>query len=311
MTNRDKKSHFAKSKILLITLCILGLAFSYSCSCRNDKITGGDDGTLTDTNEIPKVKVAFVTGEDANNTHLIRLKSDGTDGDSAIIKFTNNAIVELGHIDNGSTGLGFIKTDFNYADGKLSLNDEGKKKLTEAGKSNIIKVNFNLSTTSDNYTDETKNQTKSVDIAIGKIKVWDMKKDVVDVLLALDTSIKTASGMEFMFKDGEGIGNGEGIKLKPRNNTDEFDDGIKVGKKQFGDKLIARLSNSYYNKGLFNKVEVKDDLNTLQPVGTTITFNLDLTPSTFYTTPTSYVGFEIIADLKWSDSGTSKTGVWE
>ena len=42
MTN-SKTIFKQKSKLLLTLLCLLGLAFSYSCSCRNDKITGGDD----------------------------------------------------------------------------------------------------------------------------------------------------------------------------------------------------------------------------------------------------------------------------
>ena len=40
-----KKSHFAKSKISLIVLCILGLVFSYSCNCRNNSTGPGTEDT--------------------------------------------------------------------------------------------------------------------------------------------------------------------------------------------------------------------------------------------------------------------------
>ena len=50
MTNRIiKKSHFAKSKILLTIICILGLVFSYSCNCRNNSTAPGDGGGNGDT----------------------------------------------------------------------------------------------------------------------------------------------------------------------------------------------------------------------------------------------------------------------
>ena len=49
MTNlKTKKSHFAKSKISLIVLCILGLVFSYSCNCRNNS-TAPNDGEIKTT----------------------------------------------------------------------------------------------------------------------------------------------------------------------------------------------------------------------------------------------------------------------
>ena len=44
MRNQTTKSHNAKSKILLITLCIFGLLFSYSCQCKNN---------VSDPNNIP------------------------------------------------------------------------------------------------------------------------------------------------------------------------------------------------------------------------------------------------------------------
>ena len=36
MTNLFKRFFTHKSKFLLIILCLLGMVFSYSCSCRND-----------------------------------------------------------------------------------------------------------------------------------------------------------------------------------------------------------------------------------------------------------------------------------
>ena len=78
MRNQTTKSHNAKSKILLITLCIFGLLFSYSCQCKNnvsdpnnippDNGMPGSSGTNTNTQVTPTYTASDILVADATST---------------------------------------------------------------------------------------------------------------------------------------------------------------------------------------------------------------------------------------------------
>ena len=90
MTNRIiKKSHFAKSKILLIVLCILGLVFSYSCNCRNNSTAPGDGGGNGGGDITPTpTPIHFSASADSMNNHLdLYVQSDNKTNSVVIIKF--------------------------------------------------------------------------------------------------------------------------------------------------------------------------------------------------------------------------------
>lgn len=311
MTNLFKRFFTHKSKFLLIILCLLGMVFSYSCSCRNDSTNPDTPPPTPNGNN----KINFNTGEADGNTYLIRLSSTGDEKDNALIKFTNDDVnnVEIESIDSGTTGINFENADFSYtySDGTLSLTEAGKNKLTEAGKSNAIKVSFKITTTSDKYKDETKIQTKQISIAVGKIKtIKNYKTDVVEpILLKLEDEIEPNTGIRFPMNKGTALDNG--IKLVVKNQSKLIDDGATAGIREFTTELSAVLGNPHYNGGLFSKFELQGDVSQIKPVGTEITLFYNVETATFYEKSPTITTFKVIADMTWTNDDVTKKGKWQ
>ena len=120
MTNlKTKKSHFAKSKILLIILCIFGLAFSYSCSCRDDNpyqpekpeidnngLTGGVDNGQGGKVYTPSVELS-------TNFMVVNSKGDGMKTTISAINL-KNATVKSVSLNNQNITL-------EYKNGVISI----------------------------------------------------------------------------------------------------------------------------------------------------------------------------------------------
>ena len=301
MTNRNKKSHLAKSKIFLIILCLFGMVFSYSCSCRDDG--GPYNPTNTPTN--------FITGEDANNTHLIRLSSDGNNIEKATIRFTNNATVVFADIKDTSSS--FDKDDFEYStEGELSLTDSGKGKLTEAGKSNSVKAVFTLTTTAANITENTKNQTKEIDIAFGKIKDLDIK-GLGDTLKTSATKNITLNSRLTTFRFSDATATSDGLEMKPENDNTDINT-LTASKDTFIEQLLEILGDSYFNGGVLSGAKLKDGSTpsvTGDPKKNMLEFSVELTPDIFYQLPKSFSTYKISANFKFSDKGTEYVGEWQ
>ena len=87
MTNlKTKKSHFAKSKILLTIICILGLVFSYSCNCRNNSTApdNGDNGQIDDKGTFK----ASINMDTLSDTLIVNSKSEVHNNSKLAISFT-------------------------------------------------------------------------------------------------------------------------------------------------------------------------------------------------------------------------------
>ena len=140
LTNKKLKSHFAKSKIYLIILCILGLAFSYSCSCRddnpyvpppitppgNDDLTGGKDNGNWGMEYTPETTLS---------TNVMIVNSAGDGMKSSITITVKNADVEKVSIkDNNDINLEVDK-------GNIIIKD-GFNKFETTAKDFILIVNY-------------------------------------------------------------------------------------------------------------------------------------------------------------------------
>ena len=120
MTNRIiKKSHFAKSKILLIILCILGLVFSYSCNCRNNSTAPVDDNP-------PPPKVFSISTSSVET----RLVQKGSDANSLTyqpsIKFSeknNNAFTVDYEVTDDAGTFTKANTSYDASTGLITFTD--------------------------------------------------------------------------------------------------------------------------------------------------------------------------------------------
>ena len=133
-----------KSKILLIIISIFGLAFSYSCSCRNPEKPPIDGNTINPSMSLSR--------------DLMVVNSDGNETTYKITITVENADFEIADI----TGVeGLTKEDFALTDGVLSLTknfdkvDATEKTLTltvNYKKQSNAEANDTLSKTTDNTT---------------------------------------------------------------------------------------------------------------------------------------------------------------
>lgn len=149
MTNLFKRFFTHKSKFLLIILCLLGMVFSYSCSCRNDSTgpgndgNGGGQGNTTGSQITPSSKLS---------RQLMVVNSGGTTTTKPITITVADAILD--NINFDITGDSLTKDNFDLSDGVLSLtsgfsevNDTTEKdvsitiyykKKPDAGKDDIL-----------------------------------------------------------------------------------------------------------------------------------------------------------------------------
>lgn len=154
MTNLFKRFFTHKSKFLLIIISLLGLAFSYSCSCRDNPVAP-PPSTPEGNNVDPKFFTIYTNAV----TNLLVQKADGTGFNyQPSIKFSeanNNAYTV-----SASTEDTTFKNKLKYDEktGLISLSDYNDL----ATEKKTITITFNISATNSNLSNSTTNFTLDV-----------------------------------------------------------------------------------------------------------------------------------------------------
>ena len=204
-------TNLKKSKIFLIILCLLGLAFSYSCSCRNDKITGGDDGKKDET-----IKNAFTPklNEVYNETNSVLIASkDGKQKTTLKIKFDGN-----GHDIKSAKATKVVDKDgneisgtYNKDDFTLSFTQANLKTLLDKMNSfanpdtNELTITFELTTSSTDVTNTTKT-IENVKAKIIKTQEFDDKAEILKGIISSLGEQSVGKRVSFTFsKDKAGL----------------------------------------------------------------------------------------------------------
>ena len=297
MRNQTTKSHNAKSKILLITLCIFGLLFSYSCQCKNNVSDpnnippdgglggGGGGGSQTDTDpDKDLVDGALST----TSTKVIVVAGAGdTVKTTSTIKF-KNATAELTKVEDSSVSNSFELADLSYTGTTLTLSDSGRGKAPE-GEYRTVKATFSLTASSANVgLTETE---KTVDIEIGKMSSSSDKSAVIKVISEDLKNVGSVmiSGLSGNLSFFNNTVEGETIKVKEDN---KFDAKVSTSstKTAFESKFNeekARITK--ITKMEFDSVEVSQDkktatfkykiflINLYEPIFETTTLSIDIT----------------------------------
>ena len=286
MTNRIiKKSHFAKSKILLIILCILGLVFSYSCNCRNNS-TAPDDNT-TQTNKIITPKANFSTdlmvlGSDGKTTtQKLTITVDNADLKSYSVSGIDG--VELQDDGNGNLIIksGFDNITVNKAPLTITLNYE-KKPDAEA--------DTTLSKTTETKTIQVVKATKLSGTDIGNmLKKMSNIMPVVEYTFPLDNTA-TVEDSKISLKNNSSKTVDGVAALNPASFISELSDCIKAEKVK---------STGYYSSFEINQTPVI--------TGTTAVFTIifKFNPEYEYNEDGIY---KVSADAQSSDT---KKGSWQ
>ena len=237
-TNNVFKVKRQKSKLFLIILCVFGLLFSWSCSCKN-RVSNPDD-TPTDggitpqpTNYIPKTYEATRSGDT-----LILVSSDGASVTPASISFKDATVTSVS-VDVGVTG---INEAFKYENGGLTMTAfEGVTTTRQT-----VTATFNLAP--NDSRDTLSNPTETVSIEV-------VKAITLDITGTGDNSPTKILGNDIFYNDIKDIqDNGyffntarvdttsaNVCKLKNSGNTQ---DGYKMYFSKFRDEIVNGLKSS-------------------------------------------------------------------
>ena len=183
-TNNVFKVKRQKSKLFLIILCIFGLLFSYSCSCKN-RVSNPDDTPNPDPDPyIPKTYEATRSGDT-----LILVSSDGASVTPASISFSNATVTSVS-VDVGATG---INEAFKYENGGLTMTAfEGVTTTRQT-----VTATFNLAP--NDSRDTLSNPTETVSIEVVKSKGTFDKKAAIGTTIKGVTSVM--SPIVFVFSN--------------------------------------------------------------------------------------------------------------
>ena len=156
-----------KSKILLTIICIFGLAFSYSCSCRSPEKPPTGGNTITPSMSLSR--------------DLMVVNSAGNDTTYKITITVADADFEIADI---TSEVGLTKDDFTLKDGVLSLTKSFEKLTDNAEKTLTLTVNYKKKSTAgadDTLSKTTDTQTFKI-IKAQKLTDDEVAKDLQSLL---------------------------------------------------------------------------------------------------------------------------------
>ena len=316
MRNQTTKSHNAKSKILLITLCIFGLLFSWSCSCKNrvSDPTGGDNGDKGPDGET----IIRTNGGAVSGTYTIAVASDGNSvKTAATVKFLNatGKLEAIADVD-ASANTTLTLDDFAYTGTTLTLKDatDTRAKITWDGvDTKKVKATFSLTPTATNV--DLTATTQEVEIEIGKFKTLS-GTDIGNILNTITKHI-FVNGRAITFElSGKATVTENSITIKSQDELyNPNEDPPKATIEDFVENAINVLSDTYYNKNLFSKVELDGDMSSINPDSSDaakIEFNVKPTipNSPFFEATSGFQSYKIIGVYKYIAQGVEKKGQW-
>ena len=256
MRNQTNKTIFKqKSKVFLTILCMLGLVFSWSCSCKNrvSDPTGDNGDKGPDGETIIRTNGGAVSG----SYQIVVASAGDTVSTTATVKFLN-ATGELTAItDTDSTTL--TVDDFDYTGTTLTFKKDTtdaskidttvKDKITWAGtETRKVKATFSLKPTATNV--DLTTTTQDVEIEIKKIQKFE-NNNFGDFLKQLEKiSVGDAKNLA-EFKTASGTYNSGTFTIENGSN----DSATTISKSDLGNNL-AYFYNHLTNKKGYTKVEL-------------------------------------------------------
>ena len=287
MTNLFKRFFTHKSKFLLIILCLLGMVFSYSCSCRNDSTGPGNDGNGGGG---PKSDTwSFNPKLDLGNTYDISFGSEGDKKRDAVVSFyepDNYEIrkIEIDEVQDPKNVL--TKDKIQHKNNGLTIPQDILKKLageltsTDKPATNQVSIVFKLTSTNTTSDDNIKYITNNFNFI--KAKKFDSSN--IEALLQSATKYSwqfdgySGEQAHFAITNGTYIANLNTFKIKELdNNLEDTDNCISKSKFQ---EIKKYLQNSKDTKHYFTSVDVGEP----KEKGNTVEFDLTLKFGDIYET---------------------------
>ena len=279
-TNNVFKVKRQKSKLFLIILCIFGLLFSYSCSCKN-RVSNPDDTPTTP----PPPPGTFSISEATDNVKASIVKTSETIGTIKIgfvsannYAYTMDYTVEDSEADESKK---ITKADFTKSDGNvLTFNDTGLTKVRNSweastdSKENTITINFTF--TADDKTLNNNTQNLSVEVKLTKAPKIDAS-NIGTILNRIHNSNGIAWGdldNSVRFEQGKYENNAYTLTSKVSGT---YDNPIKVSEVKA--KFMDKQNGNYYNGNNVNPYFTVEDDGTVATKSTTeekVSFSVNL-----------------------------------
>ena len=277
MLNQTKRLYKSKSKskIFITILCIFGLLFSYSCSCKN-KVTGpGNDGLENGKPPITDNKDgSVITPSMTLSTNLMVIDNAGTKTTESITITVDNADFEIADI----TGVeGLTKADFTLANGVLSLTKSfDKVDITE--KTLTLTVNYKKKSTA-GANDTLSKTTDKTTFNVVKVQQIDTQSEILKNIVTSLSSGASVAGrrVQFDFTDTSAA-TSDTINLKNINNSGQSGDDNVAS--EFIRDIISEIKQKVDYQKYFKDVTETHAIDGTD--ATILTIELTFTPNSIY-----------------------------
>ena len=262
-----------KSKVFLTILCMLGLVFSWSCSCKN-RVSNPDD-TPTDGVVTNEEGGSVITPSITLSTNLMVIDNAGTQTKESITITVDNADFVIADI----TGVeGLTKDNFELANGVLSLKS-GFDKVATTEKTLTLAVNYQKKSTA-GANDTLSKTTDSKTFNVVKVEKFDNQSDILQNIISSLGVMQGSKRVSFNFSevgkagvDSISLENTLHNEAKADCNAQEFVNDILIN------DAISIKKNDNYKKYF-------DDVTGTYSIGETdksiLTIELTFSPKSIY-----------------------------
>ena len=305
MRNQTNKTIFKqKSKVFLTILCMLGLVFSWSCSCKN-RVSNPDD-TPTDGGTPPPPPGTFSISEATDNVKASIVKTSETIGTIKIgFVSANDYAYSLTYtVEDSETDetKKITADDFQVADNVLTAKDSVATKMKQVDSSTkpavkTITINFTFKANDSNLNNNT--QTLSVNVTLTKEQTFSDASFSTDIskiqYVAYFEDINSEDSASFAFTKCEN----NIISVEQTSGSSMFQN---IPKETIKDRVISRLNHSTAKAiGIASATEVVGSFKTED---NKLKFEVTLTFDDTHETPannTFSVEVSILSGSSWAN----------
>ena len=301
MRNQTKRVFTHKSKVFLTILCMLGLVFSWSCSCKN-RVSNPDDTPTTP----PPPPGTFSISEATDNVKASIVKTSETIGTIKIgFVSANDYAYSLTYtVEDSETDetKKITADDFQVADNVLTAKDSVATKMKQVDSSTkpavkTITINFTFKANDSNLNNNT--QTLSVNVTLTKEQTFSDASFSTDIskiqYVAYFEDINSEDSASFAFTKCEN----NIISVEQTSGSSMFQN---IPKETIKDRVISRLNHSTAKAiGIASATEVVGSFKTED---NKLKFEVTLTFDDTHETPannTFSVEVSILSGSSWAN----------
>ena len=282
-----------KSKLLLIVLSLLGMIFSYSCSCRSDRITGGGgdgNGNGGTGNGLTGGKQNAEGGMDYDPEATLSRTTMVVNADGNAVTYPITVTLVNADVSSWTVSGDLTKDDFDFTKGILKVKTD---KLSTITTKKSAKLNITYKIKSGAGENDKLTKDSSGDLAFEVIKAQKKTLNDFKSILTSDIGAFSYNDVSIKFYEASADGNGFVINTSGKDNNDASNyETQKIGKQLFGsDKLLVQLKKGVTGSAKAYLTDIT--YSRLLPNGDNVVFYYNLDINDAYEFPIKEIGIEI------------------